>query len=102
MRDILLALFVSNMLVACGSSGSDAEPYDTLQACYDDHQNVEMLGIGPSITVCCIDHPIAGKHPSCGTTQAECEAIVRAGLDQSVTTTEISAACADYVTQLGQ
>jgi len=92
------------VLTACGDDktdgNGDAEPYDTLQACYVDHHEVESLPVGQAIVVCCIDHPIAGVHPSCGATATECVSHVRAALDSSITDTEISAACADYQTKL--
>ena len=102
MRFFLISSLISLSMFACGGSSNDAEAYPTLQECYDDHTTVEMLPVTEAITVCCIDHPINGVHPSCGNTQAECETIVRAGLDQSVTTADITTACTDYVTKKGQ
>lgn len=86
--------------VACGDHhDEDAEPFDTLQACYDDHHGEEGLSVQQAIVVCCLDHPIAGVHPSCTSTQAECITHVRAALDTSVLDAEISAACTTYISE---
>jgi hypothetical protein len=101
---ILLALFVTALAAGCGSSAADADPYDTLQLCFDDHHTNESLGIKESIVICCLDHPIGAsmQHPSCGNTQAECETHVNAELlDTSATTVEVTTACVDYVTKKG-
>ncbi|MBL0213854.1 MAG: hypothetical protein IPQ07_08225 [Myxococcales bacterium] len=95
------ALCAAPLIAACGSSGSDAEPYDTLQACFDDHHNVEALAVQESIVICCLEHPIAGVKPACGTTATACAAFVDANLDTTVTTADITPACADYISQLG-
>lgn len=86
-------------LTACGddTNANDAEPFDTLQDCYDDHHVEENLPVAQAIVVCCVDHPIAGVHPSCGDTEDACIAHVDAELDSSVTSDEIAAACADYI-----
>jgi hypothetical protein len=88
-------------LTACGDDGkdNDAEPFATLQDCYDDHHVEENLPAAQAIVVCCIDHPIAGVHPSCGDTEAACVTHLDAELDDSVTSDEITAACADYIDQ---
>ena len=104
MRALVLPLVLSFPigLAACDHDHG-AEPFDTLQACFDDHTAAggEALPVQKAITVCCIEHPIAGKLPSCGTTAVECGTIVRAGLSTATTTADITAACADYATQLG-
>jgi hypothetical protein len=87
------------VLAACGGDG-DADPFDTLQDCYDDHHNVESLSVHDSIVVCCLDHPIAGVHPSCMNTQAACVSHVDAELDASVSLGDIQAACTDYIDEL--
>jgi hypothetical protein len=93
---LAIVLFASG----CGDDHTmDADPFDTLQDCFDDHHNMESLSVHDSIVVCCIDHPIAGVHPSCGNTQAECVTHVDTELDSSVTTAEIQAACTDYIAQ---
>lgn len=107
MRSLLLVSLLSMLslpVIACGSSGTTPESFPTLQDCFDDHTSAtgEALPVTEAITVCCIDHPINGVKPSCGTTQTECETIVRAGLDQTVVSGDITTACMDYVTQLGQ
>lgn len=92
------------VLAACGDDANDgngdAEPFDTLQDCFTEHHGEESLPIGQAIVVCCLDHPIAGVHPSCGTTAAECVTHVRSELDSSVIDSDISAACTDYQDKL--
>ena len=93
-----VSLALPLVLAACG--GGDEEPFDTLQDCYDDHHNVESLSVHDSIVVCCLDHPIAGVHPSCLTTQADCVSHVDTELDATVSLSDIQAACTDYVKEL--
>jgi len=88
------------VLAACGSNNEEADPFDTLQACYDEHHNMESLPVQDSIVVCCLDHPIAGVHPSCTNTQADCVTHVDAELDASVSLGDIQMACTDYVKEL--
>jgi hypothetical protein len=89
------------VFAACGGSDdNDSEPFDTLQACYDDHHSgAESLPVQQAIVVCCIDHPIAGVHPSCLDSQAACVGHVRAALDTTVTDNDISAACTTYISE---
>jgi len=99
----IASLFASSLvLTACSDSKEDAEPFDTLQACYDDHHNTEMLPVTQAIVVCCVDHPIAGVHPSCKDTQADCVTHVTAELGSSVIASDVQAACTDYIKQLSQ
>jgi hypothetical protein len=95
------ALFVWPLVfTACSDKkDDDAEPFDTLQDCYDDHHNDEMLPIQQAIVVCCLDHPIAGVHPSCEATQTACVTHVRGELDASVVDSDIQAACTTYIDQ---
>ena len=87
-------------LAACGDGDPvDAEPFDTLQACYDEHHDVETLTVQKAIVVCCLDHPIAGVHPSCANTQADCMAHVRNNLNAAVTDADIAAACTTYLSE---
>lgn len=95
---ITLAALCAPLLAACGDSGE--ESFDNLQDCFDDHHNEESLPITESIVVCCTDHEIAGVKPACGTTQASCETLVNAGLDDSITTAQVTSACTEYITQL--
>jgi hypothetical protein len=97
---ISISLTLPLVLAACGGGNDDADPFDTLQDCYDDHHNEESLSVHDSIVVCCLDHPIAGVHPSCETTQAACVTHVDAELDASVTLADIQTACTDYVAEL--
>src|ERR1043165_7662432 len=97
---VTFSLSLSLVLTACGDSKPDADPFDTLQACYDEHHNMESLSVHDAIVVCCLDHPIAGVHPSCENTQAACVTHVDAELDPSVTLSDIQMACTDYVKEL--
>jgi hypothetical protein len=101
---ILAAVFAFPLvLVGCSDAkgnNMDAEPYATLQACFDEHHKDESLSVHDSIVVCCLDHPIAGKHPSCGVSQTECVGHVSPALDSSVTSNDVDAACASYVEEL--
>ncbi|HMG24879.1 MAG TPA: hypothetical protein VK607_26265 [Kofleriaceae bacterium] len=94
-----LGLGLPLALAACGASEAAADPFDTLQDCYDDHHNVEKLTVQQAIVVCCLDHPIAGVHPSCTSTQAECMTHVRAELEATVLDADITAACTTYLSQ---
>ena len=96
---LVLPLVLPLALAACGDSATmDDEPFDTLQACYDDHHGGgESLPVQKAIVVCCIDHPIAGVHPSCKDTQVDCVAHVRAELSASVLDADITAACTTYL-----
>ena len=76
------------------------EGFATFQACYDDHHTSEMLGIQESIVVCCLDHPIDGHSEVCGTTAAACEAYLMQNVT-GPTMAEITASCAEYITQKG-
>jgi len=97
----LVSVLVSSLaLTACSSKNQmEAEPFPTLQACFDEHNKTESLSVHDSIVVCCLDHPIAGIHPSCGNMQTDCTTHVRAELDASVTDTDIQTACTDYISQ---
>lgn len=101
---IVFSLAVLASAAACGDhhDDGDAEPFDTLQACYDDHHNVEALSVQQAIVVCCLDHPIAGVHPSCKDTQVECVTHVRGQLAAAVIDADIAAACTTYITEKQQ
>ena len=102
---LLISLFAFPLaLAACGDDKTDegeTEPFDSLQECYDDHHSgAESLPVLQAIVVCCLEHPIKGVHPSCGASEAECVEKVDLGLDNSVTTSDIDAACANYISQM--
>ncbi|TMQ09100.1 MAG: hypothetical protein E6J90_38720 [Deltaproteobacteria bacterium] len=100
MRTALFALLAVGLaLAACGGDKKDADPFDTLQACYDEHHTTESLSVHDAIVVCCLDHPIgpSGEHPSCKNTQADCVAHVHTELP-SVSDTDVQAACTTYIT----
>jgi hypothetical protein len=92
------------VLAACGGddgNDEDAEEFPTLQACFDEHHNMESLPTDQAIVVCCTDHPIAGVHPSCGATAMDCETHVDSELDDtSATADEITTACQEYIDQM--
>jgi hypothetical protein len=93
---------LSLLLTACSNNEPvDADPFDTLQACYDDHHSGgEHLPIQQAIVTCCLDHPIAGmKAPTCLDNQADCVTHVRAALDASILDADINAACTTYITE---
>jgi hypothetical protein len=98
---VALSFVLPLAVAACGDNGGsmDADPFPTLQACYDEHHATETLSTHDAIVVCCLDHPIAGVHPSCGNSQAECVAHVAQELDSSVTASDIDAACTTYIDQ---
>jgi hypothetical protein len=92
-----VSLVLALGLAACGDKKEDVDPFDTLQECYTEHAVTEKFPVQESIVVCCIDHPIAGVHPSCANTKADCVTHVRAALDASVSSTDIDAACTTYI-----
>ena len=104
MRNALFALIpvlaFTLAVTACSDDkkNADAEPFATLQACYDEHHGEESLPVQKAIVVCCLDHPIADVHPSCKATQADCVAHVTAQLP-AVTASDIEAACATYINE---
>ncbi|MDB4956916.1 MAG: hypothetical protein JWO36_4485 [Myxococcales bacterium] len=109
-RTAILAAAVTVSAFACGNNAPpDADPFATMQLCFDEHHTTESLPVNDAIVICCLDHPINGVHPSCGNTVAECTARLE-GTDPvgmltqtaDVTTAVIMAACQDYVTKKGQ
>ena len=99
---LTLGLVLALVVPACSSSEPvDADPFDTLQACYDEHHSGgESLPIQQAIVTCCLDHPIAGqKAPTCLNTQADCVTHVRAALASSILDADIAAACMTYISQ---
>jgi hypothetical protein len=101
MRFLHFALPCALILSACGDhGGGDAEPYPSLQECYDDHHVVESFGHEESIKICCLDHPLgaAPANVACGEDQAACETFVDAEVDDAdLTLPDITAACAGYL-----
>jgi hypothetical protein len=98
----LLAFPLALALTACSSDEPvDADPFDTLQACYDEHHGGdEHLPVQQAIATCCLDHPIAGmKAPTCLDSQPDCVAHVNAELDDSISAADIDAACTTYITE---
>ena len=94
--------FVCSVFLVAGCHGHDHGAYDTFQACYDEHHNVESLPVDQAIVVCCIDHEIGGgaKNTACGADSAACVTYVTANLTPtSATSAEIMAACTTYQTQ---
>ena len=101
MRHIGLVLALALALGACGHSHDDVD-YPTLQACFDEHVDVEKLTIEQAIVVCTLDHTFGGSGVDFATA-AECETFVAANLeDADATTAQIMTACADYIVQKDQ
>jgi len=98
---LLSSLCSFALTLGCGGGGNDAEPYDTYQECFDDHTIEESLSIHDAIVVCCLDHPIAGVHPSCGDTSAACQTYLGTNLTTTATAAEVTMACDDYITEKG-
>ena len=97
------------VLSACSNNATpDADPFATMQLCFDEHHGVEALSVNDAIVVCCLDHPIAGVHPSCGDTALACtgrlegtDAVGRLTQTADVTPAAIMAACQDYISKKG-
>jgi hypothetical protein len=108
-RTVLIAAFLLPFIAACSSNSTpDADPFATMQLCFDEHHTTEALSVNDAIVICCLDHPINGVHPSCGNTVAECQArltgtdpVGKLTLTTEVTTATIMTACQDYVTKKG-
>ena len=102
----VLPLLVSSLFcfsISCrGDDDGDAEPFDSLQDCVDEHVNGDE-GFSPdkSITICCLDHPLGGTPANvlCTSAQASCETYVDAQLDTIASAAQITAGCADYLVQ---
>jgi hypothetical protein len=103
MHLVRTALLLS--LVACsGSSKEDNDPFATFEACFTEHHDTEAFPIQQAIVICCISHPIgnAPVNTVCGADAASCQTYVTANLMGSdAGSGDISAACADYVSQRG-
>jgi hypothetical protein len=103
-----LSLLASLLLVsACGDNGGDggdADPFDTYQACFDEHHTTEAFTAPKAITICCLSHPIGSNAAGvvCGATEATCDTYVTANVvSADVTADTITSGCTDYVTQKG-
>jgi hypothetical protein len=97
---LVASLFACSFaLPACSDKKEEAEPFDTLKACFDEHHGEESLSIHDAVVVCCLDHPIAGVHPSCKDTQADCATHVTTELGSAVTASDVQTACTDYISQ---
>lgn len=98
---ILCALFA----LACNNNsddGPDNDPFDTFQACYNEHHMTEGFDTQCAIEICCIDHPIGSQMMNvvCGADASTCDTYVTANLmDGSDATlgSDITAACTFYV-----
>ena len=96
MRSLLTITFV--WLAAC----HDHDEFADFQACFDEHHDVEGYNPTRSITICALDHDIAGTKLSFATS-AECVAYMAANLAAaSATVAEVQAGCDDYITQKGR
>jgi len=96
------------LLLACGDGGgggTDNDPFDTFQDCFDDHHKVESFDVQTAIKICCIDHPIGGVDMNvvCGETSAACQTYVAANLaDADASATDITMACDGYIMDRNQ
>jgi hypothetical protein len=100
---VLVSLFAFSLISsACSSSNNndeDADPFDTLAACYEEHIE-EFHDTSKAIVTCCLDHPIAGMKLSCKDTQAACVDHLNTELSsESLAATDIEAACTTYLMQ---
>jgi hypothetical protein len=98
---VTLSIALPLALTSCSKDEpADNDPFDTLQACYDEHHGGdEHLPIQEAIVTCCLDHPIAGMQaPTCLDTQTDCMTHVRAALGPSILDADVNAACATYIT----
>jgi hypothetical protein len=89
---------------ACGGDDApDEDPFDTYQMCFDEHHVTESFDVQKSITICCLDHPIGSspKNVVCGETATTCMTYVNANLSPAPAASDVTAACADYITQRG-
>ena len=110
MRSILITILFSTLTAACGDGNMvDADPFATMQLCFDEHHGEEALSVNDAIVVCCLDHPLgtAMTHPSCKDSVADCTTYLNSdpvGMLSltSATAAEIQAACTDYITKKGQ
>jgi hypothetical protein len=106
LRIAIIASFLTPLALAVGcgdDGGEDHDPFDTFQACFDDHHKVETFSVQDSIKICCIDHPIGnppvGPNVVCGETATACQTYVTANLASvDAPTADITAACAGYIT----
>ena len=104
----LLALIPFAVFVlSCGGGdgGTDNDPFDTYQDCFDDHHKVESFDVQTAIKICCIDHPIGGQDMNvvCGETSAACQTFVAANLaDADATPDDITLACDGYIMDRNQ
>jgi hypothetical protein len=95
MRRTVLALRLD---VGCKDDAE--ESYDTLQDCYIEHVEDEMLPAVEAAVVCCLDHPIMGEAPSCGDTEADCINHLTDEIEQTdISVVEIQDSCAEYILQ---
>ncbi|CAN5409426.1 hypothetical protein BH11MYX1_BH11MYX1_19030 [soil metagenome] len=106
-RISVLVAAIAVPVSACSSSDTkvDADPFDTFQLCFTEHHATESFSIDKAIAICCLDHPIGTKAAGvvCGTTQASCETYVGSNLAGSdASGSDITASCADYITQRAQ
>ena len=104
MRTLSISVaFALSLLAACDDHDHGAEAFDTFQLCFDEHATAESLPHDQAITICCLEHPIgSAPAPVCGDTAAACEAYLGTNLaTASATPAQVTAACADYITQKG-
>ena len=96
---LLLCIGISFAFIGCHDH--DHGEFSTFQACYDEHVVEESLPFQEAVVVCCLDHPVNGNAMPCGATAPECVTYLTANLTSTATTTEVEAACDEYVIQKG-
>ena len=113
----IFAALAASITVGCSDSSptcpgapkgtTDCDPFDTYQACFDEHTQNEGFDPACAIEICCIDHPIGNVMPDvvCGDTSATCMTYVTANLTDAGDTmlsTDITNACNFYVVDSGR
>jgi hypothetical protein len=98
---------VSLVATGCGGgkTAEDNDPFDTYQACFDDHHGGEGFDVQTAIKICCIDHPIGDQAMNvvCGESSAACVTFVTANLaSPDIVSGDIQAACDGYIQDRGQ
>src|SRR5262249_50983032 len=97
--DMRFAIITCLVFAACGDNGGttpteDNDPFDTYQACFDEHHGEESFPTQMAIEICCIDHPI-GDQPMnvvCGNTAQACETYVTANLNPADASADVISA----------
>jgi hypothetical protein len=99
----VVAALALPLVGGCDEHSHGAEPFASFQRCFDAHHTTESLPADQSITICCLENPIGGVTQVCGATATACEAYLGTNLSTtSANAAEVTAGCADYISQRGQ